>query len=280
MSTAPEFTATDPVTRVADPHKELGISPSVVVSARHSLGSDDRSTRSIRIVAAAISSLMHLAFIIALLLPSTNDRAARQVNYNAQAQPHPNEEQVTTVFFIPDDAQHPSQKFPAQTSLDSPIVMSDFTPEMAVPELELSVEDTTDVQSVERNRAALATARVAYLSQIQARIERTWDHPLVSLDHSFHCRVKIQQTLQGEIKALKLADCDGDEVWQQSLLRAVRNAAPFPAPRDEKSFVEELTLDFKTDPVSLAALFTLLETLPDNAKAQIPQGPSLRPQVY
>lgn len=213
-------------------------------------------------------------------MPPAKDRAALQVNYDAQARTHPNEEEMTRVFFIPDDARHPSQKFPAQTSLDSPIVMSDFEPDMAVPELELSVEDTTDVQSVERNRAALATARVAYLSQIQARIERTWDHPLVSLDHAFHCQVKIQQTLQGEIKALKISDCDGDDVWPQSLLRAVRNAAPFPAPRDEKSFVEELTLDFKTEPVSLAALFTLLETLPDNAKAQIPQHPSLKPQVY
>lgn len=237
------------------------------VSARDRLGTArDPSTRKIRIVGAVLSALVHLMFILLLLIRPAEERSALQVNYDAQKQPLPNEEPVTTVFFIPDDSQRPSQKFPAQTSLDSPLRMSDVEPEIAMIEPELSIENSAEMPSADR--AALATARVAYLSQIQARIERTWDHPLVSLDHVFRCQIKIQQTLQGEIKSMKLSDCDGDEVWQQSLLRAVRNAAPFPAPRDEQSFVEELTLDFKTEPVSLAALFTLLETLPDNAAAQ------------
>lgn len=249
-----------------------------LVLARDCLGDNDPSPRRIRIAAALISALIHLTVIVLLLIPLADERGAPQINIDAQKQPHPNEEQVATVFFIPDDAQRPSQKFPAQTALDSPIRMSDVEP-VALTEPELSVENSAETPSVDRDRAARAT-RVAYLSQIQARIERTWDHPLVSLDRAFHCQVKIQQTLQGEIKALKLADCDGDEVWQQSLLRAVRNAAPFPAPHDERSFVEELTLDFKTEPVSLAALFTLLETLPDNATVQAPQNPSVKPAVY
>lgn len=216
--------------------------------------------------AAAISCLLH-AGLVALLVMAPIDPTALQLKYDAQAQLYPNEEQVTTVVYIPDDAQQITQKFPAQTTPQSPIVMSLIEPDFVIPEPDLTIEDDAKMLSAEHDHAALATARTAYLSQIQARIERSWDHPLIALGRAFRCQVKIQQTHQGGIKSLTLADCDGDEAWQQSLLRAVRNAAPFPAPHDEQAFIEELTLDFRTEPVSLAALFTLLETLPETSRS-------------
>lgn len=98
----------------------------------------------------------------------------------------------------------------------------------------------------------------AYRAQIKGRIERAWARPLANLKEAFRCEVQISQTPQGEVREVTLTDCDGDPAWRESLIRAIRYAAPLPAPPSEKAFRSVLTLNFQAEPLSPALLAQLL----------------------
>ena len=97
-----------------------------------------------------------------------------------------------------------------------------------------------------------------YSAQIMGRIERAWVRPLAHLAGTFRCEVQIAQTPQGEVRDVTLTHCDGDPVWRQSIIRAIRYASPLPAPPSEKEFRPVITLDFQAEPWSGALLARLL----------------------
>jgi hypothetical protein len=93
-----------------------------------------------------------------------------------------------------------------------------------------------------------------YTGQIRARIERAWRRPrsavsaVVSDDpsgpESFRCRVQIVQDARGNVVEILLIACNGSSVWQQSLMAAIRQASPLPAPPSTSVFSESIALDF------------------------------------
>jgi len=92
-----------------------------------------------------------------------------------------------------------------------------------------------------------------YTGQIQARIDRVWRRPRtpvnqdkasVDADDPFQCEVQIVQDVKGNVQEILLPRCNGSLAWQHSLVVAIQQASPLPAPPSEKVFNTSITLNF------------------------------------
>lgn len=90
-----------------------------------------------------------------------------------------------------------------------------------------------------------------YTGQIQARIDRVWRRPRSPVngneaptDESFRCRAQIVQDAKGNVQEVLLLRCNGSLVWQRSLVIAIQQASPLPAPPSAAVFSRSITLDF------------------------------------
>jgi hypothetical protein len=94
-----------------------------------------------------------------------------------------------------------------------------------------------------------------YTVQIQARIERIWRRPrtpvyendsreAATTDESFQCQAQIVQDARGNVQEILLLRCNGSPAWQQSLVIAIQQASPLPAPPSGRVFSRSITLNF------------------------------------
>jgi hypothetical protein len=94
-----------------------------------------------------------------------------------------------------------------------------------------------------------------YTGQIQARINRIWRRPRTPVnesygpeaaagDESFQCEAQIVQDTRGNVQEILLLRCNGSLAWQRSLVTAIRQASPLPAPPSATVFSHSVTLNF------------------------------------
>jgi hypothetical protein len=93
-----------------------------------------------------------------------------------------------------------------------------------------------------------------YTGQIQARIDRVWRRPRAPVngnadqkataDESFQCEAQIIQDARGNVQEILLPRCNGSEAWQHSLVLAIQQASPLPAPPSAKVFTQSISLQF------------------------------------
>jgi hypothetical protein len=94
-----------------------------------------------------------------------------------------------------------------------------------------------------------------YTGQIQARIERIWRRPRTPVndgdsseprteDDSFQCEAQIVQDARGIVQEILLPRCNGSPAWQRSLVIAIQQASPLPAPPSANVFSRSVTLNF------------------------------------
>jgi hypothetical protein len=87
-----------------------------------------------------------------------------------------------------------------------------------------------------------------YTGQIQARVNRIWRRPRSpigdSTAESFQCQVQIVQDLRGNVQEILLPNCSGSQSWQRSLIIAIQQASPLPAPPSASVFSRSVTLRF------------------------------------
>jgi hypothetical protein len=95
-----------------------------------------------------------------------------------------------------------------------------------------------------------------YTGQIQARIDRVWRRPRTPVNEgtastaaadaedSFQCEVQIVQDDRGNVQEILLPRCNGSAAWQRSLILAIRQASPLPAPPSASVFSQSITLNF------------------------------------
>jgi hypothetical protein len=87
-----------------------------------------------------------------------------------------------------------------------------------------------------------------YTGQIQARINRIWRRPRSAVGDSsaqtFQCQVQIVQDVRGNVQEILLPNCNGSLSWQRSLVIAVEQASPLPAPPSASVFSRSVTLNF------------------------------------
>jgi hypothetical protein len=67
---------------------------------------------------------------------------------------------------------------------------------------------------------------------------------VTAADETFRCQVEIVQDAHGNVAEILLPNCNGSVAWQQSLVSAIREASPLPAPPDQKVFSKSITLQF------------------------------------
>lgn len=92
-----------------------------------------------------------------------------------------------------------------------------------------------------------------YADQIQARIDRVWRRPRTPVNEdtestlsadSFQCEAQIVQDATGNVQEILLPRCNGSAAWQRSLVLAIQQASPLPAPPSAKVFSRSVTLEF------------------------------------
>jgi TonB C terminal len=95
-----------------------------------------------------------------------------------------------------------------------------------------------------------------YTGQIQARIDRVWRRPRTPVNEgtvstaaadagdSFQCEAQIVQDARGNVQEILLPRCNGSAAWQRSLVLAIEQASPLPAPPSANVFSRSITLSF------------------------------------
>ena len=99
-----------------------------------------------------------------------------------------------------------------------------------------------------------------YRAQVSARVERAWVRPRTPVDESkaaphlarvetpFICQVQIRQDARGNVQEVMLLNCNGTEAWRHSLVVAINQASPLPAPPIPSVFAPQLAMTFEAQP--------------------------------
>jgi hypothetical protein len=137
-----------------------------------------------------------------------------------------------------------------------PVTHPDPSPPRDVETLALS-EDKDSESSVDSGDGA-ERARLfgIYSGQIQARVERAWRRPRTPVNDGgdstkasnsveyFRCRVQIVQDSIGNVQEILLPNCNGSATWQRSLVLAIQQSSPLPAPPSPTVFSHTMALNF------------------------------------
>jgi hypothetical protein len=137
-------------------------------------------------------------------------------------------------------------------------------PNLSEPSLPLSEDDTQKNAGGEGDLQDRARLFGIYTGQIRARIERVWRRPRTAVikrprtapsdaEESFRCRAQILQDAHGNVQEILLHDCDESPAWQRSLVIAIQQASPLPAPPRASVFTKSIVLDFNGLPFTSAS---------------------------
>ena len=137
-----------------------------------------------------------------------------------------------------------------------PVRLPDLSPPSEIEVLALS-EDKPSVSSDSGDGTDRARLFGIYTGQIQARVERIWRRPrtpvieageddpmTANTGESFQCQVQIVQDAAGYVQEVLLPRCNGSQAWQHSLVVAIQQASPLPAPPSATVFSHSVTLNF------------------------------------
>jgi len=139
-----------------------------------------------------------------------------------------------------------NMKVKTHIDVDSPALLGLET--LALSEDQASSGVASGADSVEQTRLF-----GIYTGQIQARIDRVWRRPRTPVDEgtvsvdsagSFRCEAQIIQDIRGNVQEILLPRCNGSVAWQRSLVLAIQQASPLPAPPNVKVFTQSITLNF------------------------------------
>jgi hypothetical protein len=141
----------------------------------------------------------------------------------------------------------------------SPIKVDRLDPPWPTVEIEsLAFDEDKQLESSASSADATERARLAgiYSRQIQARVERVWNRPRTPVSDGsnatnapdtveyFHCLAQIVQDSTGNVQEILLPNCNGSAAWQHSLVVAIQQASPLPAPPSPTVFSRAITLNF------------------------------------
>jgi hypothetical protein len=153
------------------------------------------------------------------------------------------------------------EEFVSRGSLlkDMPIALISSDVTTAAPSLQKEqLTDNADSESPVNSGDPAGQARLfgIYSGQIQARIDRVWRRPRTPVnenraqrqgaldEQAFQCQVRIIQDNQGNVQEILLPQCNGSAAWQRSLVIAIQEASPLPAPPNSAVFTNALTMIF------------------------------------
>ena len=101
--------------------------------------------------------------------------------------------------------------------------------------------------SEERINAARSSSEMAsYIAMITGRINRAWIRP-PSARAGLSCELHVTQVPGGEVTAVQIASCNGDQATRESIEAAVYRASPLPSPSNPDLFDRNLVIRFHPD---------------------------------
>lgn len=124
---------------------------------------------------------------------------------------------------------------------------------LSVETLALSEELASSTSASEAYGAEHARLLGIYAGQIQARIDRVWRRPRTAVNEdttdaggaeSFQCEAQIVQDMKGNVQEILLPRCNGSAAWQRSLVLAIQEASPLPAPPSVTVFNNSISVRF------------------------------------
>jgi TonB C terminal len=130
---------------------------------------------------------------------------------------------------------------------------------MAMPHMDiLTLDEQQDTISPGDGADGAEQARLfgIYTGQIRARIGRIWRQPRTPVnegvnsgapavaDDPFQCQVQIVQDGSGRVQEILLPQCNGSQAWRRSLVMAIEQASPLPAPPSARVFSHSIALHF------------------------------------
>jgi hypothetical protein len=156
------------------------------------------------------------------------------------------------------------------------VIHPDPSPPLSLETLALS--DDKDLASSVDSGDGVERARLfgIYSGQIHARVDRIWRRPRTPVNEGndtantagvlkyFYCQVQIVQDQNGNVQEILLPNCNGSVAWRRSLVLAIQQSSPLPAPPSRTVFTYSLTMIFEGhefSPGSLADEYEL-ETRP------------------
>jgi hypothetical protein len=137
-----------------------------------------------------------------------------------------------------------------------PVTQPDPSPPRDLEVLALSDDKNLESSVDSGDGAERARLFGIYAGQIQARIERVWRRPRTPVEERgntaksanapeyFHCQAQIVQDSIGNVQEILLPNCNGSVAWQRSLVLAIQQASPLPAPPSPKVFSHSMMLEF------------------------------------
>ena len=76
----------------------------------------------------------------------------------------------------------------------------------------------------------------------------------------FHCEVHVHQSRRGAVEAVDFGACNGDAVWQQTLIQSLQRAAELVDPVSDATFSAVRTFTFDTSSVAPSEIARQLST--------------------
>lgn len=220
------------------------------------------------IVGLVLTVLLHSLVVQSLILGTS----ARTVHVpqitgpGSISAPNGTDPTLTLVLAQPTDPAESSgslfEEFASRGSApqDQPIAL--ISPDPSPPAFDIKDQQSTD-ESADTTTVASGdpTGRARlfgiYSTQIQARIERIWRRPrtpvverteerqsIADIDESFQCQAQVLQDAHGNVQEILLPHCNGSAEWQRSLVIAIQQASPLPAPPDPTVFSQSITVSF------------------------------------
>lgn len=115
--------------------------------------------------------------------------------------------------------------------------------ETAERQRQLDVELAAEANRLEAmNAGELAVYRFAIMQQLR----RNWIEP-ASVVADLECVVKVSQLPSGEVTAVSIGTCNGDDSVKRSIVAAVQKASPLPLPSNPSLFDRNLTITFRPE---------------------------------
>lgn len=106
-----------------------------------------------------------------------------------------------------------------------------------------AMREAMEAESQAREQAALATKRQKYVSDIAYKVRQNWLRP-PGMAENFECRVEVKQLPSGELLDVRIVDSCGNNVLDDSVVRAVEKSDPLPT-GDPGVFEDTLIFTFK-----------------------------------
>jgi hypothetical protein len=137
-------------------------------------------------------------------------------------------------------------------------IIPDQTPVIDLPDADADAENSAQSDASSGDAELRARMFGRYTGQISARIERAWEKPESPANDTrtsragdaddadrFVCQVEIRQDNRGNVQEVLLLACNGTEAWRHSLVVAINQSSPLPAPPIPTVFKRAITMTFE-----------------------------------